>query len=131
MSEEIQIFQKGTITKDWKDVVTLWMQTGRLVDVQEKLSQIKGRQIAHETTVRFLKIPSVQEEIRRQWLSNGYDKIEMETDLIKDIKGIKALGDGQRQSIAILAKVRRYMEEGTYGVNLNQKIEIVQGNGER
>lgn len=70
----------------WKSVVTLWVTTANLKSVCEKLEQLKGKPINYATAKRFLNIPGIRKEIHRQIQSLGYDKIEMETDLVKDIK---------------------------------------------
>lgn len=128
---ELQILNVGLESR-YKEVVGVWVSTGSVERVREKLSELKCREVSNVYAKRFLKCRGVVEEIQRQLLAVGYDKVELERDLVKDIKGIRKLEDGQRESIKVLAKVRGYMSDG---VNVNAEmvggISIVQSNGRK
>lgn len=129
MNNNLQVLSVG-LSEKYKKVVTAWVSTGDLGVVAEKLSELKCRKVTRGYANRFLRVGEVEDEVQRQLLAYGYDRVEMERDLVKDIKGVKELKEGQRESIKVLAKVRGYMGEG---VQVNAEyvngINILQSNG--
>ena len=129
--KNLQVLSVG-LSEKYKKVVTAWVSTGDLRVVMEKLGELKCRPVSNRYAKRFLSVGEVEEEVQRQLLAYGYDRVEMERDLVKDIKGVKELKEGQRESIKVLAKVRGYMSDG---VNVNAEyvngINILQSNGRK
>ena len=117
-----------SIAQRWKDVVSVWVATRDMKAVREKMESIKSRPVGLAYCYRFMKLPMIVKEIERQLGVEGYDKVELETDLIKDIRGEKGLKEGQRQSIGILSKIRGYMKESQVNVDMSGGVNIFQSN---
>lgn len=128
---DMQVLQVG-LSEKYRKVVTAWVTTGDIGVVVEKLGELKCRKVTKGYAYRFLRVGEVEDEVQRQLLVYGYDRVEMERDLVKDIRGVKELKEGQRESIKVLAKVRGWVGEG---VQVNAEyvhgINILQNNGKK